>query len=303
MKKIRESASCDRIHLEFNNGKAAVVRIPTPLVGPPHLAIASEVAAMDFLRRLPVHLKTDEREAVEGDGGQTDSNAVLTKTLRLLADLRFKYHGSIYYKEDVSEYASYDDFLLDSIPPDLDISPFVIGPCASADFWEADRATLPNLNRDPWTSTLNYVSAAPERERRWLEGSHAKPSLDDLHVCVIPTQTVKDNLHTLDWSGRLWYGDLALGSISTTGPFNLDLEITSLNVWINAVVVPAYLNLGVPTFLQSSNATELPVPLHDTMTEEEFTEAMRLNREADMHQAFEVATFREMLDIPKRANI
>lgn len=51
MKKIAESLN--RVFLvTFQNGQQVIARIPTLISGPPHYTTASEVAAMDFLRRL-----------------------------------------------------------------------------------------------------------------------------------------------------------------------------------------------------------------------------------------------------------
>lgn len=148
--------------LTFDNGKEAIARLPTPIAGPPGLVTASEVATMDFLRRLRVPVprilawnstsetsdvgaeyiimeKAEGREATEKD---VDRSLVigLAKALKPLADLQFKYHGSIYYKKDVpAGEQSYGDFLLNP-PSGVDFSPFVIGPIAQRDWWRDDRA-------------------------------------------------------------------------------------------------------------------------------------------------------------------
>ena len=53
MEKIAESLN--RVFLvTFQNGQQVIVRIPTPISGPSHFSTASEVATMDFLRRLGI---------------------------------------------------------------------------------------------------------------------------------------------------------------------------------------------------------------------------------------------------------
>ncbi|THH28342.1 hypothetical protein EUX98_g5841 [Antrodiella citrinella] len=356
IKKFRESLTRD-FHCVFDNGKEAVVRIPTPLAGPPHLTTASEVATMDFLRRLhlpvPRVLAWNSRahssevgveyivmETGQGGGPVFDEKAweevedklgeatspfiqALSDTLRPLADLRFKYHGSIYYKADVpSGMKSYGDFLLDGAPSGVDLSPFVVGPSVHREFWEGDRATLA-IDRGPWTSALDNLQAIVAREQRWLEGGFAKPSLDDHYLCVLPTQKVEDHLRTLDHyktilpcitptdgvldSGRLWHPNLRLEDVSfKVAPDSSSVEILSLTNWTGAIVGPSFVNVKVPPFLYHpqaafpGNRDELAQPLNDGMSAEEVEKAKQLNLKVAMHRLFEDVTYPGMVGVPIR---
>ncbi|THH28343.1 hypothetical protein EUX98_g5840 [Antrodiella citrinella] len=320
MKKIRKSNNRE-FHLEFNNGKEAVVRIPTSLAGPPHLTTASEVAT--FLRRLHLPLPCVLAWNLRAESSEVASTLpfikALAKTLRPLANLQFKYHSSIYYKEDVpSDMTGYHDFLLDAALSDLHISPFVIGPSVCSAFWEAEWATT-SIDRGPCECSRMSAVDSLQAEILWLEGWFAKPSLDDHYLCILPTQQVEDHLRKLDHyktilpyitptdgvfnSDRLWHPNLQLEDVyfKTT---NSGVEITSLTSWTGAVIGPAFLNVHVPPFLFNpydpglvGDPNEQPKPLHDGMNEDEFRNAMHLNKNAAMYKAFEVETFPDIIGL------
>lgn len=219
--------------LKFDNGTEAVVKIPTAVSGPPGLTTASEVATMDFLRRLhipvPRVLAWNSRPESSDVGAEyiimemakghriSDVRRLgelvepLSKVLKPLVDLQFKYHGSIYYKNDIPpESTSYSDFLLNP-PPEIDLSQFVIGPIAHRDWWEGDRARQDTVHGPcectgclPIShlmcacligdSAYQYSFDIAHREQVWLKTA-VKPSLRDNCLCVLPGQgNVEDHV-------------------------------------------------------------------------------------------------------------
>jgi len=175
MEKIAESIN--RVFLvTFQNGQQAVARIPTPISGPSHFSTASEVATMDFLRRLGIpvpkvlawssraHLTEVESEFIimeKADGvplaeiwESVDHVDLIHKLVQLhhpLLNLRFTHYGSLYYKDDIdTSHKSTVDFL-ENVPAGFDISPFCMGPLARRDFWEDERASMTEVERGPCT--------------------------------------------------------------------------------------------------------------------------------------------------------
>jgi hypothetical protein len=168
MEKIAESLN--RVFLvTFKNGQQVIARIPTPISGPSHFSTASEVATMDFLRRLGIPVPrvlawSSQAQSTEvesefiimekvnglpltGLWETVDQEDLVTKIAQLhrpLLDLRFTHYGSLYYKSDIDiSYPSTADFLeLETVPAGVDISPFCMGPIARRDFWEDDRISM-----------------------------------------------------------------------------------------------------------------------------------------------------------------
>ena len=185
MKSIEKIAeSINRVFLvTFQNGQQAIARIPTPISGPAHFSTGSEVATMDFLRRLGIPVpkvlawssraKSTEVESefiimekAEGEPlvkslesvERVDLVQKLALLHRPLLDLHFTQYGSLYYKNDIDvAYKSTVDFL-DTVPAGLDISPFCMGPIARRDFWEDERASTLEVERGPCTCIFSSPS-------------------------------------------------------------------------------------------------------------------------------------------------
>ncbi|KAF8810649.1 hypothetical protein BYT27DRAFT_7185778 [Phlegmacium glaucopus] len=216
MKKIAES--CNRVFLvTFQNGQQVVASIPTTISGPSHFTTASEVATMDFLRRLgmpvpkvfawssrPQSTEVESEfiimEKVEGEPlsrkvwetvDHVDLVHKLAQLHRPLLDLRFTHYGSIYYKGDIdASQRSTVDFL-ETVPEGVDISPFCMGPIARRDFWEDERASM-EIDRGPWTSALEYMVDVVVREQTWID-RYVKPHLYDDFLCGLPLQGKQDD--------------------------------------------------------------------------------------------------------------
>ncbi|KDR69152.1 hypothetical protein GALMADRAFT_256362 [Galerina marginata CBS 339.88] len=255
MEKIAESLN--RVFLVTSqNGQQVIARTPTPISGPPHFSTASEVATMDFLRRIgipvPKVLAWSSRaqstevesefiimEKAEGlpltklwdNVDRADLVNKLAQLHRPLLDLRFTRYGSLYYKTDIDgSYSSTADFL-ESVPAGLDISPFCIGPLARRDFWEDERTTM-DANRGPWASALEYMIDVATREQTWID-RYAKPHIHDDFLCGLPLQGKRDDhIELLEYykymlpylvpedsrylHGHLWHPDLHAANLFVT---------------------------------------------------------------------------------------
>ena len=180
MEKMAESLN--RVFLvTFQNGQQVIARIPTPISGPSHFSTASEVATMDFLRRLGIPVpkvlawssraQSTEVEAEfiimeKADGlplikiwetvDRADLVAKLAQLHRPLLDLHFTHYGSLYYKSDIDfSYPSTVDFL-ETVPAGLDTSPFCMGPIARRDFWEDERISM-EVKRGPCACAVLFL--------------------------------------------------------------------------------------------------------------------------------------------------
>ncbi|KAG6906627.1 hypothetical protein DXG01_012872 [Tephrocybe rancida] len=336
--------------LTSEDGQQVIARIPTPISGPPHFSTASEVATMDFLQRLGLPLPkvlawssrahstpvNSEFIIMEKAAGQLLADVLETESVdqedlfhklvalhRPLLDLRFNCYGSIYYKQDLdSSLRSIPDFLeLESAPPGLDLTSFVVGPSSRRNFWEDERASM-DFEHGPWTEALTYMYDVAMREQSWID-RHAKPHLADHFLCGLPFQGQRDDhIEALEYykyvvtclvpserrylHGYLWHPDLHAGNlfVSASGPpahdGKLRLNITSCIDWQGAWVGPAFLQLAVPkvyraTFPEFHN--QLPTDVHIVDAAERL-EFERLHREAVYHRRFEAEVLGDMMELP-----
>lgn len=151
--------------LQARNGREVIARIPTPIAGPPHYTIASEVATMDFLRtvlKLPVpevlvYSATSDNpvgaeyilmERVEGESLSSRWLSLTTDEVkdimtqiadieRKIFDFHFPAYGSLYYKKD-----------LDGETQIPIVENFVIGPVSARQFWHGERSKT-EIDRGP----------------------------------------------------------------------------------------------------------------------------------------------------------
>ncbi|RDB27007.1 Altered inheritance of mitochondria protein 9, mitochondrial [Hypsizygus marmoreus] len=349
MDKIGESIN--RVFLvHFDGGQHAILRFPTSLSGPPHYTTASEVATMDFLRRLglpvpkvlawssqstnPVGAEYIIMEPASGmpvakvwDKIEVGDLAKQVATLlRPLVDLRFKYYGSLYYKDDVPKSKRVCDFL-EQLPPGLDASSFCLGPVTRPQFWEGERATM-DIERGPWSDAEDYLFDIATREQKWIDLC-AKPSIHDDHLCGLPLQGKQDDhiellQHYKDLipflvpknhkylSGHLWHPDLHRGNIfvnradapdETTGPA---YEVSSIIDWQNAWIGPAFLQLTVPLLFEAHlgvpsgfRLAKMPAEAENLPTDDR-AEAQAIHKAAIIHKAFEFMAIKEVVPLVAR---
>lgn len=156
----------------MRDGFQFIVRIPYPVTEPKHLAVASEVATMDFLRsqEIPVpkiygHSATPDNaagteyvfmECARGtnlgdlwfDMSEKDRITVVTKLVELesrLFDLRFPAAGSLYYTKDLQTGSKKVDILTSDSANE---SRYFIGPDTTLDLWHGKRIGL-RITRGP----------------------------------------------------------------------------------------------------------------------------------------------------------
>lgn len=149
----------------MNDGLEVIARIPTPIAGPSHYTTASEVATLDFLRHIlevPVpkvfaFSSTVDNyvgseyiimERIKGESlasrwlslSTPELKDVLTQLVKLeqkIFAFKFPAHGSLYYKDDISETSV-----------NLPIDRFCVGPIAKRQFWFDERKKM-QLDRGP----------------------------------------------------------------------------------------------------------------------------------------------------------
>ncbi|KZS91863.1 hypothetical protein SISNIDRAFT_386629, partial [Sistotremastrum niveocremeum HHB9708] len=203
MSKIAEGAHNKIYHLEFDNGKEAIARIPCPVIGRSCISqvIASEVATMNFFRsklkmkvpRVFAWSRTNEDRGSVGtdyiimekiDGVPLEQrNHSLTEEhldVALISDLidvellfktiSFSQIGSIYYKEDVETPSLTRAHKPISTSPGIEDDAyserFRIGPVLDRLFWHGGRDAL-SANRGPFSDFLSYLIALAQLERAW----------------------------------------------------------------------------------------------------------------------------------------
>lgn len=151
--------------LTMNDGLEVIARIPTPIAGPPHYTTASEVATLDFLRNtleVPVPKVFASSSTVDNTVGAeyiimerfygesiasrwlslstSELKDVITQLVKMeqkIFSVKFPAHGSLYYKDDISETSI-------SLPS----SRFCVGPIAKRQFWFDGREKM-QLDRGP----------------------------------------------------------------------------------------------------------------------------------------------------------
>lgn len=154
--------------IQFDDGEDVVVRIPTPIAGPPRYTTASEVATLDWLRsvigipvpRVLVYSATSDNpvgaeymlmERVKGDSLASRWLSLTTDEVKDImtqiatmeqktSSFKLPGYGSLYYKCDIRD------------EPQIPIpnSELCIGPLACRSFWHGIRGQL-DVDRGPCT--------------------------------------------------------------------------------------------------------------------------------------------------------
>ncbi|PPQ80298.1 hypothetical protein CVT26_008826 [Gymnopilus dilepis] len=194
-------------HLQFDNGKELVARIPTLLLGNLRLSIASEAATTEYVRfrynegreeswatpqiprvlswnptcRNPVKWPYILTEYIPGGDLQSIWNSPACKTMKhtignlvkvedtLLQDT-FSHYGSLYFTEDVDKFDR--DRPLYAEPPEdpLRIAlshKFRIGEIAHRDWWRGGYCDVPG-DRGPWPDLQSVLMGTAEMQLRAL---------------------------------------------------------------------------------------------------------------------------------------
>ncbi|EFE36904.1 uncharacterized protein ARB_04431 [Trichophyton benhamiae CBS 112371] len=176
--------------LTMDNGREVVAKVPNPNAGIPHFTTASEVATMDFARKIldtpapvvhawnsqakshPVGAEFIIMDKMKGVPlSQVWAKMQLPQKLQVLLavtrmqkrwlSVSFSHYGSLYYASDLqtpagSHYIKDGKAVMDS--------EFALGPATGREWVDAGRASL-DIDRGPWTSLTQYLRAVADRER------------------------------------------------------------------------------------------------------------------------------------------
>ncbi|WEW60945.1 hypothetical protein PRK78_006433 [Emydomyces testavorans] len=273
--------------LTMDNEYEVIARIPTPIAGPPHYTTASEVATMDFLRNIleipvprvlaycstadnPVGAEYIIMERLRGESLasrflELPTNKVKGLMMQLVGmeekifSYNFPAYGSLYYANDVPESLSV---------PLPNEKWFCIGPISKRAFWFDERQDM-DVDRGPWTTPQDAITAAARRESLWL-AKFAKPqrrqtfslsteeplnptehdSLLNKYLMISPFLIPKDEDLC---KPILRHPDLSLGNIILVPDSN---KVLSLIDWQDAAILPLFMQAGYPAFCEH----ELAIP-------------------------------------------
>ncbi|KAE8149487.1 phosphotransferase enzyme family protein [Aspergillus avenaceus] len=181
--------------MTMDNGREVVSKVPNPNAGIPHFTTASEVATMDFVRKVldtpaprvyswnsqakshPVGAEFIIMDKVEGVPlSQVWGNMKLPQKLQLLlaitrlqkkwVSVSFSHYGSLYYAGDVQQQSNVSHYFKDGNT--IDKSGFTVGPITARDWLDGGRSKL-DIDRGPWASLTDYLRAVGTREQRAVE--------------------------------------------------------------------------------------------------------------------------------------
>ncbi|KIY46376.1 hypothetical protein FISHEDRAFT_66475 [Fistulina hepatica ATCC 64428] len=211
----------------LSSGMSLVARVKNSIAGPAHYTTASEVATMDYCRRvlgMPVPQVYDWSSRADENGmgceyilmEKTDGvqlstvwrglqpsakrelvNSLVDTEKRLLAT-PFSHHGGLYYKADVPAHLQASTLYGD---PEMEarrseVAEFCIGPTPVRAYYENERTTL-DIDRGPWLTCEDYLASIATREEAWI-AHHAKPNAhDDPFSALGSTSTAAEHLAAL----------------------------------------------------------------------------------------------------------
>ncbi|TFK50483.1 phosphotransferase family protein [Heliocybe sulcata] len=298
MVKLAEG-SYNRVFLiSLDNSREIIARIKTPHAGPSHLVTASEVATMQFVRKLgiPTPAILDwSSQAGENPAGaeyiimekaagvelstvwsklseaQRDGFLARWVTLEkaLMARLSGGY-GSLYYKGDVDSKQTRDLYVNGVLEPE-----FVLGPSVERQFWSGERLDM-DLDRGPWKSPQAYSLAIANNAKQWLNDFAVRPA--EFGIFDPPERVQHPHLH-LALLGQfaavapflvpedqqlirpiLWPGDVHTNNVFVSEGClsGEDISITSVIDWQHLAVLPLYLQAAVPALFEYYGRRPLP---------------------------------------------
>ncbi|DAA73906.1 TPA_exp: Uncharacterized protein A8136_3892 [Trichophyton benhamiae CBS 112371] len=313
----------------MDDGKEVIAKIPNPNAGRPHFVTSSEVATMDFVRNrlnipapkvyswcsdtskskvgaeyifmekakgIPLSKIWDDIDVIQKS--KIVENIVLFE--KSLALNPFPAYGSLYYSDgDTTEgFAE---------------SGFTVGPTNNRKYFDDGRRSL-TLDRGPWFSVEDYITANAKRERASITSLGASPRLQG--IChgpglYQPSQTAK--LRALDLylsiskyilpknkethKGVLWHPDLHTDNIFVD-PQD-PTKITCLIDWQAVHIAPLFLQARRPAFLDFDGPLperlkfpSLPENFDDLQPEEKL-KVKKLRDEQALYVLYEIELLRQ----------
>ncbi|KAF2437966.1 kinase-like protein [Karstenula rhodostoma CBS 690.94] len=275
--------------ISMKDGSSILARLPYPSTVPQHLAVASEVATLDFVRaqgvptpRVLGYSVGDNSVGAEyilmeklpgrpiGDAWFDLSERERLKILLQIVKLETKLFamdlpasGSIYYAHDLPIGTPKKDI------PGSD-NGLCIGPYAALQWWFGERRDL-KIDRGPHEDSCLVLQAPAEKELAWLS-AYGRPRFPFERAYRETFNYEKQNPEEHANSLRE-YIRLAPHLVPTSSKLNLpvlrhpdlqpnnifiddDLSITGLIDWQHAVVLPTFLAAGIPNVFQNYDDEE-----------------------------------------------
>ncbi|KAH3973014.1 hypothetical protein HBH52_147360 [Parastagonospora nodorum] len=323
LRKLAEGGFNRIFELSMKDGTSILARLPYPSTLPRRLAVASEVATMDFVRAHGIPTPRVLGYAVDenhvgseyilmekltgrpiGDSwfelSEQQRHQVLHDIVQLeskLFNMRLPPSGSIYYTHDLDS-----DTARVRIPEAG--GQFCVGPYTGLRWWYGKRSEL-KLDRGPHMNTLRVLHASAEKELAWID-KHGKPRYPFHRQHREAFQYVKQDpkVHAQSLEAYLRVapylipegGELEVPMLRhpDVQPNNIfvseDFRVTSIIDWQHAIVLPNFLAAGIPTSFQnygdpeSRYFTPPQPPAHlDSLDEVERTQVIEAYRRRHVH--------------------
>ncbi|CBX90707.1 hypothetical protein LEMA_P057410.1 [Plenodomus lingam JN3] len=151
----------------MDDGQEVVAKVPNPNAGRAHYTTASEVATMDFARRV---LDTPAPR-VYAWNSNAQSHSVRAEYIimekaqgiqKRWLSISFSHYGGLYYAKDMKS-SPVSHYVQDGVV--IKKSEFALGPATGRDWHDAGRADL-DIRRGPWSSLSQYLRSIGERETK-----------------------------------------------------------------------------------------------------------------------------------------
>ncbi|KAJ4994062.1 hypothetical protein SVAN01_00539 [Stagonosporopsis vannaccii] len=284
LQKLAEGGFNRVFEITMKNGMSMLARLPYPSTLPRRLAVASEVATMDFVRahgvptprvygyatgENPVGSEYVFMEKLPGnpigdawfDLSEEQRNQVLYDIVKLetkLFDIQLPANGSIYYTRD-----------LDPSSPKTHISAvdrqFCIGPYTRPRWWFGKRGDL-ELDRGPHVDTIRALQAPAEKELSWIrEYGQPRYPFHRQHREAFQYEKQDPMVHAASLEKYLQVApylvptdpglSLPILRHPDIQPNNIfiseDYRVTGLIDWQHAAVLPTFLAAGIPNSFQN----------------------------------------------------
>ncbi|KAF2130129.1 hypothetical protein P153DRAFT_231335 [Dothidotthia symphoricarpi CBS 119687] len=289
LQKLAEGGFNRIFEVGMRDGTSVLARLPYPSTLPRRLAVASEVATMDFVRahgiptprilgyaidENPVGSEYILMEKLPGqpigdtwfDLSEQQRLQVLHDIVKLeskLFNIQLPASGSIYYAHD-----------LDSNTPRVSIpeadGQFCVGPYTGLRWWFGERGDL-RLDRGPHVDTLRALQAPAEKELAWVREygrprypfhrQHREAFRYEKQDPMIHAESLEEYLrvalHLVPTSPELNLPVLRHPDVQPNNVFvSEDYKVTSLIDWQHATVLPLFLAAGIPNAFQNYGDAE-----------------------------------------------
>ncbi|RMZ68811.1 phosphotransferase enzyme family [Pyrenophora seminiperda CCB06] len=289
IQKLAEGGFNRIFEITMRDETSVLARMPYPSTLPRRLAVASEVATMDFVRAHGVPTPRilgyaigenpvgSEYILMEKLPGRTIGDAwfdlseqqrlqILHDIVKLeskLFSIQLPASGSIYYARD-----------LEPDTPRVEISgtdgQFCVGPYAELGWWYGKREKL-EIDRGPHVDTLRALRAPAEKELTWIR-EHGKPR----YPCrrqyreafnymkqdpIVHAESLQRYLHVaphlIPTSPELNFPVLRHPDMQPNNIFiSENYRVTSLIDWQHATALPTFLAAGIPNSFQNYGDAE-----------------------------------------------